>query len=108
MEEEDASGLPGAGHPVPPNLGMLQVGGGSQALPASLPTIVGGSYLAPPALLEGNGAAGFASSAAPPQTSAPAASSGKRLCLEAPPLGAAPSGVSDSKGGALEPSQVGE
>ena len=92
---DDVPGLRGA--PVPPLLG-----GGAQTLPASLR----GFSVAPPALFEGNGAAGLAASAAPAQTSAPAASPAKRLCLEAPRLSAASSGILDAEMGAFEPSQV--
>jgi len=98
--EDDVPRLPGAGNPVP-----LMNGGGAQALPASVPALHGFSA-APPALLESNGAAGLAASAAPAQTSAPAASPAKRLCLEAPRLGTASSGILDAEMGAFEPSQV--
>jgi hypothetical protein len=78
----------GAGNPAPPMLG-----GGAQTLPATLPAFAGFSF-APPALLEGNSAAGLAGSATPAQTSAPAASPAKRLCLAAPPSVVASSGAS--------------
>jgi hypothetical protein len=70
------------------------LGKGVQALPTSFPAFAGFSF-APPALLEGNGAAGLAGSAGPAQASAPpAASPAKRLGLEPAAIGTASSGVS--------------